>query len=566
MITLRSLFLLTSFVSIFGCATNLQSSSDGPLESPVYKIGELNGETLYDILTAELAGTQNDYAYSLKKYLKQAALTKDPGIAKRAVRIAQYLRDSKSLVAASKLWISASPSATEPHHILASIYITQEKFSQALPHFETAMELGQNKVLLLLAAQLHNMKEKEISAYIALFTQFEKKNTLNTEHLITLGLLQNRIKEHGAALESFNRAISLDTDQPSALYQKADTLKSLKRYPEALATLELLVKENPQDRQYTALHIQLFFLLKKDQRALKKIQQQLESLPDDVALHNFLALTALDYNHVKESQAIFQNLLIKAPQNTAAYFYLGIIAERNNLVSLAVEHYLRVKEGNNMLQAHTRAISLHTEPSDKNAVEKITEQLILGFDQHKTTYILMLADWLNKFKWPADAIVLLNKSIQQEPNNTDYLYARATYQEALNFTVSEQDFKKILKLEPDNAVVLNAYGYTLTINTSRYQEAYELIKKALDIVPNDPATIDSMGWVLYKLERFPEAVKYLSLAYKLFDDPEVASHLIAALASNNEVARATEIYLKISQDHPDNKFVEQARVSLEMPK
>ena len=219
--------------------------------------------------------------------------------------------------------------------------------------------------------------------------------------------------------------------------------------------------------------------------------------------------------------------------------------------------------GSNQLQAHTRAISLHKQASDKGQVEKITEQLILSHKKNQTTYLLMLADWLNKFEFSADAISLLDKHILQQADNTDLLYTRAMYLEPVDFSAAERDFKRVLDLSPNNAVALNAYGYTLTVHTDRYLEALNLIERALALAPKDPATIDSMGWVLYKLKRYDEAIKYLSQAYLLYDDPEVASHLIAALADNNDLEKANQLFIKISNSHPDNKFVEQARQSLE---
>ncbi|MFT5707681.1 MAG: tetratricopeptide (TPR) repeat protein, partial [Oceanospirillaceae bacterium] len=385
------------------------------------------------------------------------------------------------------------------------------------------------------------------------------------DRYVTLGILQKHLKKSSAALQSFNTAIKLSADSPSALYQKADTLKTLTRYKEALATLEVLLKDTSHDRQYNALQIQLLYLLNKDTQALAKTQLLLEKNPNDRPLHNYLALTALDFDHVIESKSIFLDLLISSPNISAPYFYLGIIAERDKELTLAINNYLKVNSGSNVLQAHTRAISLHKKASDRSKVEAITKELITKSNRDKTTYILMLADWLDKFKFTSDSIELLNKSIALDPQNTDFLYARATYYEPTNFAAAEADFKKVLKLTPDNPVVLNALGYTLTIRTSRYLEALTLIEKALELSPKDPATIDSMGWVLFKLKRYEEAVKYLSQAYILYDDPEVASHLIAALASNKEFVRANEIFQKISNTHPDNKFVEQARKSLEKP-
>jgi len=57
------------------------------------------------------------------------------------------------------------------------------------------------------------------------------------------------------------------------------------------------------------------------------------------------------------------------------------------------------------------------------------------------------------------------------------------------------------------------------------EEAYALISKALALEPGEPAILDSMGWVLYRMNRNEEALGYLTRAYAAFPDPEVAAHL-----------------------------------------
>ena len=563
MITLRPLLLLAAFISFSGCATNLHSSSSATTTKATYQPGELNGETLFDILSAELAANQDHYDYTLKKYLKQAELTRDPSLAKRAASIAQYLRDTQALTKAVKLWIIADPNESEPRQILANILITQGKFTEALPHFKTALDQGQGKALLLITSQLGKMSDTEVTSYIELLEAVDIDKSLNNERLVALGILQGHLKQYQLALQNFNRALKSSTDLPSALYQKAETLKSLNRYTEALSTVQLLLADAADDRQYNALEIQLLFLLKKNKQGIAKIDQLITNNENDIPLQNYLALTALDFNQLDKSKSILEKLLRSSPINSSPYFYLGIIAERSEQPLQAIENYLQVESGNNLLQAHTRAISLHKQSSDKEKVENITAQLISSHKENKTTYLLMLADWLNKFEFRQDAISLLDKNIQLQDKNTDLLYTRAMYLEPVDFPAAERDFKRVLALTPENAVALNAYGYTLTVHTNRYQEALILIERALALAPKDPATIDSMGWVLYKLKRYEEAIKYLSQAYLLYDDPEVASHLIAALADNNDLERARQLFIKISNSHPDNEFVERARQSLE---
>ncbi|NIV34585.1 MAG: tetratricopeptide repeat protein, partial [Anaerolineae bacterium] len=70
----------------------------------------------------------------------------------------------------------------------------------------------------------------------------------------------------------------------------------------------------------------------------------------------------------------------------------------------------------------------------------------------------------------------------------------------------------ILSQDPDNSQALNALGYTLTDRTDRHQEALKYIEQAYNQHPEDPAILDSMGWVLYHLGRLDEALTFLEQA------------------------------------------------------
>ena len=69
----------------------------------------------------------------------------------------------------------------------------------------------------------------------------------------------------------------------------------------------------------------------------------------------------------------------------------------------------------------------------------------------------------------------------------------------------EEDLRSILAQDPDHAATLNALGYTLTNHTDRYEEAADLIERALVLSPGDPAILDSLGWVYYKLGQFAQS-------------------------------------------------------------
>ena len=108
----------------------------------------------------------------------------------------------------------------------------------------------------------------------------------------------------------------------------------------------------------------------------------------------------------------------------------------------------------------------------------------------------------------------------------DLLYGRALLLEQMDRVAdSEADLRGILQIDPDNAEVLNALGYTLADRTQRYREAQGYIEKALLLQPDTPAFLDSLGWVQHHLGLDADAVRNLRRAFALQKDAEIAAHL-----------------------------------------
>ena len=83
-----------------------------------------------------------------------------------------------------------------------------------------------------------------------------------------------------------------------------------------------------------------------------------------------------------------------------------------------------------------------------------------------------------------------------------------------------------LELEPDQPLVLNYLGYSWVDQGMNLAEAEAMLRRAVDLRPDDGYIVDSMGWAYYRLERFEEAVRYLERAVELRpDDPVINDHL-----------------------------------------
>jgi Flp pilus assembly protein TadD len=135
------------------------------------------------------------------------------------------------------------------------------------------------------------------------------------------------------------------------------------------------------------------------------------------------------------------------------------------------------------------------------------------------------------------------------------------------FAAMEQDLRSILLQDPDHAATLNALGYTLTNHTERFDEAAKLIERALELSPGDPAILDSLGWVYYKLGHFEVSESLLRRAHVAFPDPEVAAHLGEVLWVQGRQIEARDIWKDGLSRVPEHPIILEAveRLGADLP-
>ncbi|MBD1139519.1 hypothetical protein IDH27_04305, partial [Pelagibacterales bacterium SAG-MED46] len=109
---------------------------------------------------------------------------------------------------------------------------------------------------------------------------------------------------------------------------------------------------------------------------------------------------------------------------------------------------------------------------------------------------------------------------------SDLLFRRGSSFERLgNYQEADKDLINSLKINPDNAYILNHLAYSWLERDYQIEEAFKMLEKAYLSKKNDPFIIDSIGWAYYLIENFVEAERYLKRAVELMpDDPIVNDH------------------------------------------
>ena len=109
---------------------------------------------------------------------------------------------------------------------------------------------------------------------------------------------------------------------------------------------------------------------------------------------------------------------------------------------------------------------------------------------------------------------------------SDLLYRRGgSYERLDDYKKADKDLLNSLKINPDDAYVLNYLAYSWLERDHRIDEAIDMLEKAYSLKSNDPYITDSIGWAYYLIENYVEAEKYLKRAVELMpDDPIVNDH------------------------------------------
>lgn len=235
---------------------------------------------------------------------------------------------------------------------------------------------------------------------------------------------------------------------------------------------------------------------------------------------------------------------------------MGIIAEEEDEVDNALLYYRQVAPGSDFLRARLRAARMLIDDDrllDARAFLRIER---LRHEARFSELVALEVELLGEAGLEAEADALLNRELSRTPNDETLLYLRGMRAwERGDIEAMERDLGRIIEANPDSATALNALGYTLAdLNVEdRLEEARELIERAHALEPGNPAIMDSLGWVYYRLGDPERALPWLERAYAGMPDQEIAAHLaevLWVLERHDDARRVVEQALQRFDEHP----------------
>jgi tetratricopeptide (TPR) repeat protein len=518
---------------------------------------EIDQDVLFMLMSAELAGQRGQYDLAYEGYIEAAKRVKDPKPAERAAMIAMYLKDPKKLNKSLTLWLKKDPQNLTARKLAVLSSLEAGNQQKTLEHLTVILDndaAGFESSILELASALQSEGKLRV-IYDALEALSVKRPNQATVYYLQ-SIIAMQMKNQEVAETKIERALKLQPDWDKALAFRAQIAVMSGDLPKAVAFLRNAHQKYPDNQKISKMLTQFLIKTGEYDEAGKVYQKLVEKDPKDFESWLALALVHIQMDRESEAEEILKKLLGEDEWKDQARFYLGKLEEKRENTKKALNWYDQVREEPFNFEAGVAAINLLAHDKQYEEAFSRLQAMQDSYPKERVRITLMKAELLNQQKRYQDAYDELSSALAEQPDSKELLYTRALVAERIDkLDVLESDLKKILAQYPDNAEALNALGYTLLSFPSRLSEAEGYLLRALKLQPDEPVILDSYGWLLFKQGKAEQALRYLEQAYAKQKENEIAAHLAEVLWVLGRKEDAKKLFDRAFKETPDDEYL-----------
>lgn len=578
----------TLMLQCAGCVAAAEVTAPPPLATPIHNLpatpstveqGEVvpvppppvrdkqaqakQSEVMYKILTAEVAAQRQQYPVAIDYLLDAATELNDAELAQRATRLSLFAQELDMAIQAATLWVKIEPDNAEARQLLSSVLIQQDRLDEAAEQIEAMLSrLDDNteKKIDLLSELLANHQAKQESA-LFLLEKLLKKRSNDAVILISYArflIIAQQLEKAKAVLESL---LKIEPYHKIGVALYVVVLNRLNEQEAALDFLKEVIAHAPQvEDDWRFMYARSLATAEKLDEAIVQFQALLTVHPENPDVLYALGLLSIQKQAYDQAEKYFKTLLDKTQNTDLANYYLGQVAELKKHPDVAISFYRQVEEGEHYLTAQARIAMLYVEKGEVERALAHIRSVPVSDDDEAAKLIQFEAELLINQKRYDEAATVYEKSLSEDPDNIELLYGRAMVLEKKDDLAGlERDLRRVLEIDPNNVEALNGLGYTLVDRTERYQEGLELIEQALKQKPDSYYILDSMGWALYRLKRYDEAIEHLEKANKIKFDAEISAHLGEVYWVTGRQQQAKALWEKALKEFPKDELLRETQ-------
>ncbi len=468
-----------------------------------------------------MLGRLNGYLHNTPEAEKSfnKALDIDPASEDALVGLAELygqMGDAKRAAEKLKTAVEKNPNA-RTLYALGRAYEDLDDYKNAADAFQRALQLGADDEQIVPELAKSYMYSGQIDEALKLYQQLANASPRNPEYQLHLSEIYLAQGDTAKARAAINRAKVAAGNDPRVRYAEVSVFEAEDKNDQAIAALKSILddtarksysEDETKNREIFLNHLGRIYLKTKQTQQAVDTFRQIGAIDPSAAPAAEVAVVEA-YRSVKDqakAKAAADAALAKFPKDPA------VISEHASVLADSG----KVEEGVKELRNSTKT------PDSK---------LELSIAQV----------YMNAKKYP-EALKALDSAEKLAKSDDDkvdvYFFRGDVLEREKKFEESEAAFEQVLKINPNNAAALNYLGYMLADRNERLDDAYNMVKKALDQDPGNGAYMDSMGWVYYRQGKLSEAEGLLIRALEKSNDPTIHDHLGDVYAKEGKTPEA----------------------------
>ena len=318
--------------------------------------------------------------------------------------------------------------------------------------------------------------------------------------------------------ETLSYMLKLDPYNSSLMFDLASMYSKLGREDDAKGIFERLASLNPTDKQIQAEIVKIYFKKNEIEKGFEEFARVIGK--NNLTFNEKSQLGELYFNMISQDpktadvvEYIFKYLNQSNPDNWIPYYYLGQLDILNKKNDDAADKFVRgAVYADTSADAYVQiGYALFTLERYDLAKPVLENGLTHASDDFRINYTYALV--LQRTGNLPLSIKYYEKAAELNPNELSIISSLAlAYNSNKQFRESNEAYEKALKIDPDNALILNNYAYNLSTRGENLNKALDMVRKAVNKEPGNSSYLDTMGWIYYMMKDYKSAKEYIERA------------------------------------------------------
>ena len=445
---------------------------------------------------------------------------------------------------------------------LSELYQIEKRNAEAFSMIEQATKLNpDNKWYQIRLAQFY-LQNSDYQSFMDIYDNLLKDEPDNLDYLEAYIDVLLMIGDYDKVIEKLD-IVEEQLGKNEYIYlQKVQIYSERGKLDMVVEELEKLVEFMPDNTRYLAMLAEAYRKVKRDKDAypiylkIKEIEPENQyinvSLMDyyqsmgelDKAFEEFIAAIKnknLDYetkaqiydiwfqkqdekNMSEDAETAGKAFIETHPDKSIGYYIIGTVFYNNDDFEQAKDYYLQSleRDKNNFITLYQISLCF-IELKDFQSVVEYTEKAISLYPEQPLFYLFSGIGYFN-LKDYEKTLKVLEKGRRLSANkeltaNFD-TYIGDTYHVLGNKEKAYEAYDRVLKYNPDNIYVMNNYAYYLSLDNKDLERALQMSGNTIKAEPKNPTYLDTYAWILYKMERYQEAKKFMDKVFKYDKKPQ----------------------------------------------